>query len=85
MNASDPGAEQRIEATVDDASNYNLSKTKAAYLPHAMAYPHRYVIDPSIIGTPEADKAKAACKYDAVDLGMQEDTIELKGLQDGGL
>jgi quinone-modifying oxidoreductase subunit QmoA len=51
---------------------------KAAYLPHAMAYPQRYVLDASIIGTPEADKAKAVCKYDAIDLGMKEETLTLK-------
>jgi quinone-modifying oxidoreductase subunit QmoA len=43
-----------------------------------MAYPQRYVLDASIIGTPEADKAKAACKYEAIDLGMKEETVELK-------
>lgn len=63
---------------MDNPYNYNLNQMKTAYLPHAMAYPQRYVIDPSIIGTPEAEKAKAACKYDAVDLDMQEDTIQLK-------
>jgi len=46
-----------VEATVDNPANYSLNQMKAAYLPHAMAYPQRYVLDPSIIGTPEADKA----------------------------
>ena len=36
---------------VDDPFNYNLGQHKAAYLPNAMAYPQRYVLDPSIIGT----------------------------------
>jgi quinone-modifying oxidoreductase subunit QmoA len=54
--------------------NYGLDKMKAAYLPHGMAYPQRYVIDPSIVGTPEGEKAKAACKVGAVDLDMQEET-----------
>ncbi|MEN6587003.1 MAG: FAD-dependent oxidoreductase [Sulfuricella sp.] len=67
-----------VETMVDDAFNYNLCKVKAAYLPSKMAYPQRYVIDPSIIGTPDADKAKAACKYDAVDLDMQEETVQIK-------
>jgi len=67
-----------VEATVDNPANYNLNQMKAAYLPHAMAYPQRYVLDPSIIGTPEADKAKAACKYGAIDLDMKEETIEIK-------
>lgn len=67
-----------VETLVPDAFNYNLSKVKAAYLPHVMAYPQRYVLDPSIIGTADADKAKAACKYGAIDLDMQEETIQIK-------
>ncbi len=67
-----------VGTEIDNPFNYNLSKMKAVYLPFNMAYPQRYVIDPSIIGTPEADKAKAACKYDAIDLGMKEQTMTLK-------
>jgi quinone-modifying oxidoreductase subunit QmoA len=69
---------EAVTSEVPNAFNYNMNKTRAAYLPHAMAYPQRYVIDPSIIGTPEADKAKAACKYDAVDLNQKEETLNLK-------
>ena len=61
-----------VEAEFDDEHNYGLSKRKGAYLPNAMAYPQRYVLDARIIGTPDADKAKAACKYNAIDLDMQE-------------
>jgi quinone-modifying oxidoreductase subunit QmoA len=67
-----------VTTTVDNPHNYNLNKMKAAYLPHAMAYPQRYVLDPAIIGTPEADRAKAACKYNAINLDMQEETIQIK-------
>ncbi|MDA8383306.1 MAG: FAD-dependent oxidoreductase [Betaproteobacteria bacterium] len=67
-----------VSSEVANTFNYSLNKSKAAYLPHAMAFPQRYVLDPSIIGTAEAEKAKAACKYDAVDLGMQEETLSLK-------
>jgi len=67
-----------VTTLVDNPSNYNLNRMKAAYLPHAMAYPQRYVLDPSIIGTPEAEKAKAACKYSAIDLDMKEQTIQLR-------
>ena len=42
-----------------------------------MAQPSRYVLDPRIIGTPDADKAKAACKVDAIDLDMQEETVTI--------
>ncbi len=67
-----------VSAEVADAFNYNLNKTKAAYLPHAMAFPQRYVLDPSILGIEDAQKAKAACKYDAIDLDMKEEVLNLK-------
>ena len=67
-----------VSTEIPNPFNYNMDKTKAAYLPFSMAYPQRYVIDPSIIGTPDADKAKGACKYNAVDLGMKEETVKLK-------
>jgi quinone-modifying oxidoreductase subunit QmoA len=68
---------EAVSAEIPDAYNYGLSKVKAAYLPHVMAYPQRYVIDASIVGTPEGEKAKAACPVGAVDLGMKEETIEI--------
>jgi len=67
-----------VSAEIPNPANYGLDRIKAAYLPHGMAYPQRYVIDPSIVGTPEGEKARAACKVGAVDLGMQEETVELK-------
>ena len=67
-----------VTGEVDDAFNYNLGKIKVAYLPHAMAYPQRYVLDPAILGTPDADKAKAVCKYNAIDLEQKEETVSLK-------
>ena len=69
---------EAVSAEIPDAHNYGQSKVKAAYLPHAMAYPQRYVVDASIVGTPDGEKAKAACPVNAVDLGMQEETIEIK-------
>ena len=67
-----------VTAEVANPANYGLDKIKAAYLPHGMAYPQRFVIDPSIVGTPDGEAAKAACKVGAVDLAMQEETVELK-------
>jgi quinone-modifying oxidoreductase subunit QmoA len=69
---------EAVEAAIDNPYNYGLSKMKAAYLPHAMAYPQRYVLDPSIVGTPEGAKAKVACKYGAIDLDMKQETLEIK-------
>jgi len=66
-----------VQAEVADAFNYGLGKVKAAYLPHLMAYPQRYVIDPAIVGTADGEAAKSACKYGAVDLGMKEEAIQL--------
>jgi quinone-modifying oxidoreductase subunit QmoA len=67
-----------ITTEIPNDYNYDMDKIKAVYLPHDMAYPMRYVIAPEIIGTDEATKAKEACKYDAVDLDMQPETVSLK-------
>ena len=67
-----------VETEIPDPYQYGLGKTRAAYLPHAMAYPQRYVIDASIIGTTDAENAKSACKYGAVDLDMQEQIVEIE-------
>lgn len=64
-----------VETEFDDEYNYGMSKRKGAYLPHVMAHPMQYVLDPRIIGTDDAQKAKDACKYDAIDLEMEEREI----------
>jgi len=67
-----------VTSEFDNEFNYNMGKRKGAYLPYNMAYPQRYVLDPRIIGTDEAQGARDACKYGAVDLDMQEETIDIK-------
>ncbi len=67
-----------VSSEFDDEFNYGLGKRKGAYLPHRMAHPQRYVIDPAIIGTDDAQKAKEACKVNAINLDMQEETIQFK-------
>ncbi len=57
--------------------DFGMKKIKAAYLPFAMAFPARYVIDPRILGTEDAARVQAACKYDAVALDMAPKTITL--------
>lgn len=69
---------QAVEAQFPDEFNYGLGQRKGAYLPFNMAYPQRYVLDPAIIGTQDAERAKAACRCDAIDLDMQEETIAVK-------
>lgn len=69
--------EQAVSAEFDDEFNYGMKKRKGAYLVSHMAHPQRYVIDPRIVGTDDGEKAKAACKYGAIDLDMAEQTMTL--------
>jgi quinone-modifying oxidoreductase subunit QmoA len=59
------------EAEIPNQLNYGMDKVKAAYLPHAMAFPFKYVLAPEIIGTADAQKCAQACVYKAIDLEMQ--------------
>ncbi len=63
---------------IDNPFNYGMDKIKAAYLPHEMAFPQRFVIDPALAKSPEGQKVKQACEYDAIELDMQAKTVELK-------
>ncbi|MEW6113893.1 MAG: CoB--CoM heterodisulfide reductase iron-sulfur subunit A family protein [Thermodesulfobacteriota bacterium] len=63
---------------IPDPLNFGMNTVKAAYLPHPMAYPFKYVLDPSIIGTDDAQKCKEACPYNAIDLDMQPTTVSLQ-------
>ncbi len=67
--------EKVCEIERDDAFNHGLVKTKAVYLPHLMAYPQRYVIDPEHVGDGQMKKCVEACEYDAIELDMQPRTI----------
>ena len=62
---------------VKNPFNYHLDTVAAAYLPHAMAYPMRYVVAPEVIGTPEASVIASACKYGAIDLNDAPQSFEL--------
>ncbi|GAB4294882.1 MAG: CoB--CoM heterodisulfide reductase iron-sulfur subunit A family protein [Thiohalomonadaceae bacterium] len=69
--------EKAVSAEFADEFNYGMKQRKGAYLVSPMAYPQRYVIDPRIVGTDDGEKAKAACKYGAVDLEMAEQNLSL--------
>jgi len=60
-----------------DEFNYRMSSTKAIYLPFEMAYPSQYVIDGSVCPGSECGKCVEACPYDAIDLDMQPETLDL--------
>jgi quinone-modifying oxidoreductase subunit QmoA len=63
---------------IDNPFNYGMDKIKAAYLPHELAFPMRYVIDPALAKSDEGQKVKDACPYDAVELDMAPKTMDLK-------
>jgi quinone-modifying oxidoreductase, subunit QmoA len=68
---------EAVKTEVPNEFNFGMDRIKAAYLPHGMSFPARYVISPRIIGTEDAKRAKEACKYDAVDLDMEPKTVTL--------
>lgn len=70
--------ERAVRTEFPDEFNYGLAKRRGAYLPHPMAWPQRYVIDPAVLGTEDAERAREACKYEAIDLDMQEQVVEIK-------
>jgi len=68
---------EACQTEISSEYNFGMNTTKAAYLPFEMAFPARYVISPQIIGTEDAQRCQEACKYDAVDLDMQENSLDL--------
>ncbi len=67
-----------VATEIPNPFEYGLARTRAAYLPHALAHPRRYVLDPSIVGTAQGEKARAACRYGAIDLAQRESTLRLR-------
>jgi len=58
--------------------NFGLDKTKAAYITHNQAFPFKYVIDGKHCKGKACSKCAEACKYDAIDLDMKPEAINLK-------
>ena len=66
------------QTEIPNAFNYGMDRVKAAYLPHAMAFPMRYVMAPEIVKTEDGKRCQDACAYEAIDLTMAPQTVELK-------
>jgi len=62
---------------IDNPFNFGMNKCKAAYLPHEMAFPRRYVIAKDALSAEGAVAVKDSCKYDAVDLDMQSEKVTI--------
>ena len=58
--------------------NAGLDKRKAAYIPNGQAFPVQYVIDEAACKKGDCKKCEEACKYDAIDLNMQPETLKIK-------
>jgi quinone-modifying oxidoreductase subunit QmoA len=69
---------EACQTEIPNPFNYGMDRIKAAYLPREIAFPQRYVLAPEIIGTEDAKRCQEACAYDAVDLKMVPQTVELK-------
>ncbi len=62
----------------DNEFNFGMDKTKAAYLPFSQAFPFEYVIDGKSCSKDCMKPCLEACKYNAIDLDMKPETINLK-------
>lgn len=69
--------ETASQTDISSDFNFGMNSTKGAYMPFEMAFPSRYVLSPQIIGTEDAERCRDACKYDAIDLEMTPETIDL--------
>lgn len=58
--------------------NFGMDKTKAAYLPSEQAFPFEYVVDGSVCPKDCMKPCLEACKYNAIDLDMKPEKINLK-------
>ncbi|KAF0179688.1 MAG: heterodisulfide reductase subunit A [Nitrospirae bacterium] len=65
-------------ATRANDFNFGMDKTKAAYLPFNQAFPQQYVIDAKACKKDCGTPCKEACKYDAIDLEMKAETVNVK-------
>lgn len=57
--------------------DFGMSRTKAAYLPFEQTFPFRFVVDAAACKS-GCQACKDACKYDAIDLGMKAETVNVK-------
>lgn len=56
--------------------DFGLKKTKAIYLPSPMAFPLKYVLDKNALADGDLERIMSACKYNAIDPDMKEETLE---------
>lgn len=57
--------------------NAGLDKRKAIYIPTEQSFPFKYTIDAAACKKSECGKCADACKYDAIDLNMKPEVVEI--------
>jgi quinone-modifying oxidoreductase subunit QmoA len=70
--------EKACPVEVPNEFNAGMNNRKAAYIPYEQAFPMQYVIDKAACNGDCGTKCREACKYDAIDLDMQPETIKIK-------
>jgi quinone-modifying oxidoreductase subunit QmoA len=71
--------EPACEIERDNDFDFGMSKTKAIYLPHEMAFPMKYVIDMSVVkDRGDLIAAQKACPYDAIELDDKPESLIFK-------
>jgi len=68
---------EACDMEIPNEFNFGMNNRKAAYLPHEMAMPMRFVVDQAVVGTPTQKKLEAACSYGALDFSMKPRTFTL--------
>ncbi len=61
-----------------DEFNYGLTKTKAIFLPHEMAFPMIYSIDEQYCNKEACNKCAEVCNYQAIDFSAREEQKEIE-------
>ncbi|MBF0536776.1 MAG: CoB--CoM heterodisulfide reductase iron-sulfur subunit A family protein [Nitrospirae bacterium] len=80
VNAKCTGCNKCVEVCPverPNSFNFGMDKTKAIYRPHEMSFPVKYVIDSTVCPGTQCSKCVAACKYNAIDLNMKPETLQL--------
>ncbi len=77
-HALDDSIAEQLSSEREDDFNYDMSKTKALYTPHDMAFPPGYVLDRSALSDNDIGILQSACPPGAVDLDMTEEEVEIE-------